>query len=162
MAVQRRMPHPVPSRLEYQPRVSGAARLAISCKFAKRNRRTPTLDFTRAPVNIDSPRRSVQLDTIEIRGAITKFMRRPNAMADVQKTYAKVIRGRGSLPFRDLQRLLIALGFRLDRISGSHHIHLHPDVSRAINIQPVGKDAKPYQIRQLRDIIREFGLKFED
>jgi hypothetical protein len=37
-----------------------------------------------------------------------------------------------------------------------------PDVSRPINIQPGGKDAKPYQIRQLRDIIREFGLKLED
>jgi predicted RNA binding protein YcfA (HicA-like mRNA interferase family) len=83
-------------------------------------------------------------------------------MANVQKVYAKVIEGRGSISFRDLQRLLITLGVRLDRISGSHHIYLHPDVSRPINIQPAGKDAKPYQIRQLRDIIREFGLKLED
>jgi predicted RNA binding protein YcfA (HicA-like mRNA interferase family) len=70
--------------------------------------------------------------------------------------------GAGTVSFRDLQRLLITLGFRLDRISGSHHIYLHPDVSRPINIQPAGKDAKPYQIRQLRDMIREFGLKLED
>src|SRR6195256_4056434 len=83
-------------------------------------------------------------------------------MANIQKTYLKVIRGRGAVSFRDLQRLLITLGFRLDRISGSHNIYLHPDVSRPINIQPAGKDAKPCQIRQLRDIIREFGLKLED
>jgi predicted RNA binding protein YcfA (HicA-like mRNA interferase family) len=75
---------------------------------------------------------------------------------------SKVIQGRGATSFRDLQRLLIALGFRLDRISGSHHIYLHPEVSRPINIQPAGNDAKPYQIRQLRDMIREFGLKLED
>ena len=80
-------------------------------------------------------------------------------MANMQKAYISVIEGRGTLSFRDLQRLLISLGFRLDRISGSHQ---HPDVSRPINIQPTGKDAKPYQIRQLRDMIREFGLKFED
>ena len=83
-------------------------------------------------------------------------------MAKMQGAYIKVIEGRGTISFRELQRLLITLGFRLDRISGSHHIYLHPDVSRPINIQPVGKDAKPYQIRQLRDMIREFGLKLED
>jgi predicted RNA binding protein YcfA (HicA-like mRNA interferase family) len=83
-------------------------------------------------------------------------------MANVEKVYLKVIEGRGAVPFRDLQRLLVMLGFRLDRLSGSHHIYLHPDVSRPINIQPEGKDAKPYQIRQRRDIIREFGLKLED
>jgi predicted RNA binding protein YcfA (HicA-like mRNA interferase family) len=83
-------------------------------------------------------------------------------MVNVQKAYAKVIEGRGSVSFPDLQRLLITLGFHLDRISGSHHIYLHPDVSRPVNIQPAGKDAKPYQIRQLRDMIREFGLKLED
>jgi predicted RNA binding protein YcfA (HicA-like mRNA interferase family) len=83
-------------------------------------------------------------------------------MANVQKAYLKVIQGQGTVSFRDLQRLLITLGFRLDRIAGSHHIYLHPDVSRPINIQPAGKDAKPYQIRQLRDMIREFGLKLEE
>ncbi|MHB8267576.1 type II toxin-antitoxin system HicA family toxin [Bradyrhizobium sp.] len=83
-------------------------------------------------------------------------------MANVKKAYLKVIQGQGTVAFRDVQRLLIALGFRLDRISGSHHIYLHPDVSRPINLQPAGKDAKPYQIRQLRDMIGEFGLKLED
>ena len=31
-----------------------------------------------------------------------------------------------------------------------------------MNIQAVGKDAKPYQVRQLRDIIEEFGLRPEE
>jgi hypothetical protein len=34
-------------------------------------------------------------------------------MANVQKAYTKVIEGRGVISFRDVQRLLIAPGFRL-------------------------------------------------
>jgi predicted RNA binding protein YcfA (HicA-like mRNA interferase family) len=56
-------------------------------------------------------------------------------MANVQRLYDKVIEGQVAVSFRDLQRLLVALGFRLGRISGSHHIYLHADVSRPINIQ---------------------------
>jgi predicted RNA binding protein YcfA (HicA-like mRNA interferase family) len=83
-------------------------------------------------------------------------------MANAQKAYTKVIEGRGSVSFRDLQRLLIALGFRLDRTSGSHHIYLHPDVSRPINIQPAGKDAKPYQNTPASGYDKGVGLKLED
>jgi predicted RNA binding protein YcfA (HicA-like mRNA interferase family) len=83
-------------------------------------------------------------------------------MTGPKKTMEAVRQGRGVISFSDLQRLLGKLGFRLDRVSGSHHIFLHPDVPRPINIQRSGKDAKPYQVRQLRDIIDEFGLKLED
>jgi predicted RNA binding protein YcfA (HicA-like mRNA interferase family) len=58
-----------------------------------------------------------------------------------------------------LKALLAKLGFQLDRVSGSHHIYLHPKVTRPLNVQPMGKDAKPYQVRQLRDIIEEFKLE---
>jgi len=82
-------------------------------------------------------------------------------MASPKRTFEAVRRGEGVIAFRDLQRLLEKLGFRLGRVSGSHHIYVHPNVARPINIQRVGKDAKPYQVRQLRDIIEEFGLKLE-
>jgi predicted RNA binding protein YcfA (HicA-like mRNA interferase family) len=82
-------------------------------------------------------------------------------MANDRKTMDRVLYGQGSISFRDLQHLLLALGFRHARTSGSHHIYVHPRVSRPLSIQPVGKDAKRYQIRQLRDIIVEFGLKLE-
>ena len=81
-------------------------------------------------------------------------------MASPKRSLEAVKRG-GVIPFRDLQRLLEKLGFRQSRISGSHHIYVHPRVARPLNIQPVGKDAKPYQVRQLRDIIEEFGLTLE-
>jgi predicted RNA binding protein YcfA (HicA-like mRNA interferase family) len=82
-------------------------------------------------------------------------------MASDKKTIDLVLRGVGSIAFRDLERLLLKLGFRLDRISGSHHIYLHPRVSRPLSIQPIGKDAKRYQVRQIRDIIEEFSLRLE-
>lgn len=74
-------------------------------------------------------------------------------MASPTKTLDRVLEGRGSIAFRDFERLLFALGFKLDRTSGSHRIYIHP------NVQPRGKDAKPYQVRQLRVMIEEFGLK---
>lgn len=83
-------------------------------------------------------------------------------MANPRQVLQAVLSGRGTISFRDFERLLPRLGFRLDRISGSHHIYLHPQVSRPLNIQPFGKDAKPYQVRQLRDMIREFELRFEN
>lgn len=74
-------------------------------------------------------------------------------MASDKKTFDKVMSGGGTVAFRDFERLLIKLGFRLERISGSHHIYLHTAVGRPFPVQPDGKDAKRYQIRQLRDII---------
>jgi len=63
------------------------------------------------------------------------------------------------LSFIELQAVLSAYGFRLDRVAGSHHIYLHRDVPRPISIQPDGKDAKRYQVKQLRNMIAEFGLE---
>ena len=82
-------------------------------------------------------------------------------MARSEKVLRQVLEGRGAVAFRDLERLLVALGFRLARTSGSHRIYVHPKVPRPLSVQPAGKDAKPYQVRQLRDMIEEFGLSLE-
>jgi len=79
-------------------------------------------------------------------------------VASDKKTLESVVGGRGTVGFRDFERLLVGLGFRLDRVSRSHHIYVHPAVSRPFPIQPDGKDAKRYQIRQLRGIIRQYRL----
>lgn len=78
-----------------------------------------------------------------------------------EKVLGAVLYGRGTIAFRDLERLLLALGFRHARTGGSHRIYVHPRVTRPLSIQPDGKDAKRYQIRQLRDMIVEFGLRLE-
>ncbi len=83
-------------------------------------------------------------------------------MPSPKKVLEAVVRGQGVIAFRDLERLLSKMGFSLVRVSGSHHIYVHPRVMRPVNIQRAGKDAKPYQIRQIRDIIVEFGLSLDD
>jgi predicted RNA binding protein YcfA (HicA-like mRNA interferase family) len=50
-------------------------------------------------------------------------------MAGPNKTLETIKQGGRNIAFRDLQRLLEKLGFRLNRISGSHHIYIHPRVS---------------------------------
>lgn len=75
------------------------------------------------------------------------------------KVFVRVMQGQGAISFRDFERLLLALGYRHDRTSGSHRIYVHPRVTRPLSVQPRGKDAKPYQVRQLRAMIEEFGLR---
>lgn len=52
-----------------------------------------------------------------------------------------------NVSFRDFRRLVEGFGFRLDRVSGSHHIFVHPLIHEMINLQEVGGEVKPYQIR---------------
>ncbi|HEX6207352.1 MAG TPA: type II toxin-antitoxin system HicA family toxin [Actinomycetota bacterium] len=63
--------------------------------------------------------------------------------------------------FRDLVRLVEALGFELQRTSGSHHIFAHPAVPELLNLQDVAGEAKPYQIRQLLRLMERYSLSLE-
>jgi predicted RNA binding protein YcfA (HicA-like mRNA interferase family) len=55
-----------------------------------------------------------------------------------------------------------ALGFELDRTRGSHHIYRHPTVRQRINLQPHRGQAKPYQLRQLLDVVERHALRLEE
>ncbi len=57
-----------------------------------------------------------------------------------------------NIRFNDLRALLIALGFE-ERTRGSHHIFRREGIGERINLQRIGSDAKPYQVRQLRRVI---------
>lgn len=61
--------------------------------------------------------------------------------------------------FDDLLRLATMLGFELKRRSGSHHILRHPDLSEALNLQDAAGEAKPYQVRQFRDLVLRYNLQ---
>ncbi|MGB9367681.1 MAG: type II toxin-antitoxin system HicA family toxin [Xanthobacteraceae bacterium] len=74
-------------------------------------------------------------------------------------TLEKVMSGRGTVTFRDFEALLTALGFTMRNQRGSHRIYIHPAIDRPFPIQPDGKDAKRYQIRELRDMIRRYGIE---
>jgi len=61
----------------------------------------------------------------------------------------------------DFIALIIAFGFRPVRSSGSHQIFAHPDMPELLNLQNVGGQAKPYQIRQFLRLVERYNLKVE-
>jgi hypothetical protein len=59
--------------------------------------------------------------------------------------------------FEDLRSLLAGLGFA-ERIRGDHHIFTRSGVVEILNLQPRGSLAKPYQVKQVRDVIVRYKL----
>ena len=76
-----------------------------------------------------------------------------------EKTLMAVLNGSkdSNITFSDLQKLLTSLGFVV-RIKGDHFIYTKNDVAEIINIQPKGNKAKPYQVKQVRNIILKYKL----
>lgn len=62
-----------------------------------------------------------------------------------------------NVAFDDLCLLLRKLGFE-HRQKGSHRIFTREGIAEIINLQPNGKDAKTYQVRQVREIIERYRL----
>jgi predicted RNA binding protein YcfA (HicA-like mRNA interferase family) len=67
-----------------------------------------------------------------------------------------------NIRFRDLRDLVEGFGFHLTRISGSHHIFEHAALTELVNLQEVGGEGKPYQIRQFLRLIERYDLRLED
>jgi predicted RNA binding protein YcfA (HicA-like mRNA interferase family) len=61
-----------------------------------------------------------------------------------------------------MKSLAEGFGFRLDRVSGSHHIFVHEGISELVNLQEVRGEAKPYQIRQFLKLVERYNLRLED
>jgi len=80
-----------------------------------------------------------------------------------EKLVQKILSGRQdtSVDFSEAVTLLQALDFSL-RIKGSHHIFDREGVDELINIQPDGSKAKPYQVKQIRDLILKYRLEVKD
>ncbi|MFW5771668.1 MAG: type II toxin-antitoxin system HicA family toxin [Spirochaetota bacterium] len=66
-----------------------------------------------------------------------------------------------NIDFTEICQLLIRLGFN-ERIKGSHHIFTKNNVVEIINLQPRGNKAKPYQVKQIRDILVKYRLGEHD
>lgn len=63
--------------------------------------------------------------------------------------------------FEDLRTLLFHFGFTERTTSGSHHIFYKEGIEEIINIQPKNNKAKPYQVKQVRQIVLKYKL-FDD
>ena len=80
-------------------------------------------------------------------------------MVDYRKTLRRVLEGRSdaNIAFNDLCALLQNLGFEM-RVRGSHHIFRRQGVEEKVNLQRDNNKAKPYQVRQVRNVILRHGL----
>lgn len=79
-----------------------------------------------------------------------------------RKLLAKALRGSKNLRFNEVVLLAEAFGFRASRVRGSHHIFVHPDVQELVNFQEVGDKAKPYQVKQLMELVERYNLAFRE
>jgi predicted RNA binding protein YcfA (HicA-like mRNA interferase family) len=77
------------------------------------------------------------------------------------KLYQKIILNNTNtnIDFDDLVVLLTAFGFTLKRQSSSHYIFYNDNIEEIINIQPDNNQAKPYQVKQIRNIFVKYNIK---
>jgi predicted RNA binding protein YcfA (HicA-like mRNA interferase family) len=80
---------------------------------------------------------------------------------DRKKALKKILSGSKNVRFKEAVGLAEAFGFKLDRISGSHHIFVHPEVPDLLNLQNIKGKTKPYQMKQLLKIIEKHNLNME-
>lgn len=80
-------------------------------------------------------------------------------MSKCQKLFMQIMSGTqdSNISFADLQKILTLLGFTV-RIKGDHFIYFKDGVEEIINIQPVGNKSKPYQVKQVRNIILKYRM----
>ena len=62
-----------------------------------------------------------------------------------------------NIEFDELRGLLRQLDFK-ERIKGSHHIFWKENILEILNLQSRGSKAKPYQVKQVRNIILKYKL----
>ena len=48
---------------------------------------------------------------------------------------------------------------RLRRIKGDHHIFTKDNVEEILNLQPKNGKGKPYQVKQVRDVILKYHIR---
>ncbi len=80
-------------------------------------------------------------------------------MSKHEKLLFKILSGTSdaNIHFKDLCDFLKNLGFE-ERIRGSHHIFRKEGVIEKINLQQDKDKAKPYQVKQVRNVILKYKL----
>jgi len=75
------------------------------------------------------------------------------------KLLERILGGRAdaNIRFSDLVQLLLHLGFE-ERTRGDHHIFARDGVVEILNLQPRGSMSKPYQVKQVRNVILRYRL----
>ena len=81
-------------------------------------------------------------------------------MGKLEKLYEHILmrRSDANVPFETLRALLKRLGFD-ERIKGDHHIFTKAGVEEILNLQPKDGKGKPYQVKQVRDVILKYHIR---
>ena len=84
-------------------------------------------------------------------------------MSRSAKILTKILAGRSdaSLAFDDLCYVLQRAGFSHRAGKGSHAIFFKDGVDEIVNLQSQGGKAKPYQVKQVRDLILKYQLEID-
>lgn len=85
------------------------------------------------------------------------------AMGRRRKLYDRITSGGSdrNIPFEQARNLLLHLGFS-ERTRGSHHIFKRPEIPERVVLQPGSEgNLKPYQVRQVREVLIKYGLREE-
>jgi hypothetical protein len=82
-------------------------------------------------------------------------------MGKLRKLYENILmrKSDSNIPFETLCKLLDRLGFD-ERIKGDHHIFTRNDLDEILNLQPKDGKGKPYQVKQIRDLILKYHIPF--
>jgi hypothetical protein len=80
-------------------------------------------------------------------------------MGKYEKLIFQILRGTSdaNIAFSDLFNLMQHFDFEM-RIKGCHHIFRRKGFEERPNLQKDGNKAKPYQVRQIRNIILKYKL----
>lgn len=84
-------------------------------------------------------------------------------MSKASKTLADILTGRSdaNISFADLRHLLERAGFTRKPGKGSHTLYFKEGVEEIINLQPIGNKAKPYQVKQVRNLFLKYQPKID-
>ena len=81
-------------------------------------------------------------------------------MGKLERLYEHILmrRSDANAPFETLCALLRRFGFD-ERIKGDHHIFTKDGVEEILNLQPRDGKGKPYQVKQVRDVILKYHIR---
>ena len=81
-------------------------------------------------------------------------------MSKYEKLYEHILmrRSDANVPFETFWGLLKRLGFD-ERIKGDHHIFTMDAVEEILNFQPKDGKRKPYQVKQVREVILKYHIR---
>lgn len=84
-------------------------------------------------------------------------------MNQYERLIQQILGGRtdANIAFNDLCNLLLRCGFEM-RVSGSHHIFRKAGIEEKINLQKDSNKAKPYQVKQVRNMILRYKIGGQD